>query len=47
MRVVVGDIEISVRPGYAFVENGRVDEADIADLRAALAEAQNILRRQQ
>lgn len=49
MRIVVGDVEVVVRnnPAYAWVENGRVEEHQIRDLRAALVLAQAELRRQQ
>lgn len=48
MRIVVGDVEVVVRnnPAYAWVENGRVEEHQFADLRAALELAQQELRRQ-
>lgn len=47
MRIVVGDVEVVVRPSYAWVENGRVEPHQIANLRAALVLAQQELRRQQ
>lgn len=48
MRIVVGDVEVVVRnnPAYAWVENGRVEEHQFADLRTALELAQQELRRQ-
>lgn len=45
-RIAVGSVEVTVRPGFAWVEAGRVDLADIPDLRAALAQAQEMLRGQ-
>lgn len=45
-RIVVGDVEVALRPGYAWVENGRVTEAQIPQLQAALAQAQEMLRGQ-
>lgn len=47
MRIVVGGIEVVIRRGYAWVENGRVTESQIPDLQAALSQAQTILKGQQ
>jgi hypothetical protein len=46
MRIVEGRVEVTVRPGFAWVESGRVDLQDIPDLQAALTRAQEILWRQ-
>jgi hypothetical protein len=43
MRIVVGGVEVVVQPGYAWVENGRVTEAQIPSLREALSQAQEAL----
>lgn len=43
MRIVVGGVEVSIRPGYAWVEDGRVTEAQIPHLREALTQAQEAL----
>lgn len=47
MRVVVGEIEIALRPGYMWIENGRVTDEQLPDLREALWLAQAALRGQQ
>jgi hypothetical protein len=46
-RVCVGQVEVTVRKGFAWVENGRVETDQIPDLQAALVQAQEMLRRQQ
>ena len=45
-RICVGSIEIAVRPGYMWIENGRVTDEQLPDLREALAQAQAVLRGQ-
>lgn len=45
-RIAVGQIEISVRRGYMWIENGRVTDDQLPDLRAALEQAQLVLRSQ-
>lgn len=43
MRIVEGRVEVTVRPGFAWVEAGRVDLCDIPDLQVALQRAQEML----
>lgn len=45
-RIAVGQIEISVRRGYMWIENGRVTDDQLPDLREALSLAQAALRGQ-
>lgn len=43
MRIVEGRVEVTVRPGFAWVESGRVYMEDIPDLQTALKRAQELL----